>query len=103
MKLFKYIIDNNEEYPEDYSQTEIFHTRKISYEELKKMAQIALNNGASSEYSIAKYLCQNNGFFMIKPIAEISVGRDRRQNCQNNFKNCNDNPCKDCVYKKQIF
>lgn len=44
--LYSYIIDNNEEYPEDWNECEIFSTEEIPFEEFKNIVKRAFELSA---------------------------------------------------------
>lgn len=78
--LYSYIIDNNEEYPEDQNEFEIFSTEEISFEEFQSIVTKAFElSGPFDNYaSVARKIIEIDERFFLPQVKAIAfIGQER--------------------------
>lgn len=78
--MYSYIIDNNEQYPEDWTECEIFSTEEIPFEEFKSIVKKAFELSApfQSYESVGRKIVEiDDRFFFPKRKAIAFIGYER--------------------------
>lgn len=93
--LYSYIIDNNEMYPEDWNDFEIFSTEEVSFEEFKSLVEKAFKLSApfNNYASVARKIIEIDERFFLpqrKAVAFIGMERDDYKDKIRGFREINE-------------
>lgn len=81
MKVYSYVIDNNEYYPEDHSEVEILSFEKLSNTEFEAIVEKAYELCGEFPYysKVAKKIIEiDNRFFVPECVSYAFIGHEER-------------------------